>query len=210
MRAQKVGRNARYLIRAQIKLVKSLRKALGHLAKVVPPHVQYGQRLQPLERPTGVLDDVAVELKIGELCHPLEGVRLDLGDLVVAQTEHLDGLGQVGRDAAELVVIQVEAFQFPQLAEHVLSDLVRVEAVLKQHQPDQVGGVVEHALLDARDLVPLQVDVLDVRGDVGHVVQLATVAVHGGGEIGGTVALQGTVLVQAVGPEGLRMAPAAP
>ena len=162
MHAQKVGRNALYLIRAQIKLVKPLRQAHRHLAKVVLPHVQYGQRLQPLKRPSGVLDGVGVELKTGQLGHPLEGLRLDLGDLVVAQAELLDGLGQVGRDAGELVVIQVEAFQLPQLAEHILSDLVGVEAVLKQHQPDQVGGVVEHPVLDACDLVPLQVDILDV------------------------------------------------
>jgi hypothetical protein len=42
------------------------------------------------------------------------------------------------------------------------------------------------------------------------VVQVAAVAVHGGGVLGGTVALQGAVLVLAVGPEGLRPAPAAP
>lgn len=80
----------------------------------------------------------------------------------MAEPQVRDGLWQVGRNTCKLIVIQEELVQVLELAEYVLADLVRVELVVKQYNPDQVSSVVKHPVLNACDLVPLQVDVLNM------------------------------------------------
>lgn len=55
-----------------------------------------------------------------------------------------------------------DSCQVPEFAEHVLAYLVRLELMVEQHNPDQVGSMIKHPILDAVDLVALQVGVLDV------------------------------------------------
>lgn len=66
-----------------------------------------------------------------------------------------DGLWQVWRHTRKLIVIKQEAVQVPEFAEHILAYLVRLELVVEQHHPDQVGSIIKHPILDAVDLVEL-------------------------------------------------------
>lgn len=121
----------------------------------------------------------------------------------MTKSQLCDGLRQVWGHPCEFVVVQEEAVQVLQLAEDALADLVRVEPVVEQHEPDQVGGVVEHPVPDARDLVVLQVDVLDVGGDVRDMLEVSTVTVHRRGVARWAVTLQGAVRVLGPPAEGL-------
>lgn len=80
----------------------------------------------------------------------------------MSKSQIADGLWQVWRHTRELIVSKEEAVQVPEFAEHILAYLVRLELVVEQHNPDQVGSIIKHPILDAVDLVALQVGVLDV------------------------------------------------
>lgn len=64
---------------------------------------------------------------------------------------------------------------------------------MRQNHPHQVGGVVEHSILNACDLVMLQVDILYVGWNIGNMLQVAAVTVQSCGVGCWTITLQGAI-----------------
>ena len=170
----------------------------GQLLQLVVAHVQRQQPLGALEGAGDRLRGQLVVLQVhgGQVLLVGELAGGELGELVVHDLEFLQRLG--GRDDGlrQLVAVEVQLLQGTELVDGALGHLAVGEQVVVQDQPAEVGGhVVEHARLDLVDLVVLQVQILDASGHRGDGLQLAVVAVHGGGEADGAVALP-----EAVGP----------
>ena len=111
----------------------------------------------------------------------------------MVKMELSQGSGQWAGYPGQVVVVQIQPLQVPQLGENLPAHLITGDLVAMESNPEQPSGIVEDTLLDGRDLVVLEVDILHAGGDKGQVLEIAVVAVHGCGEVGGTVALLGAV-----------------
>lgn len=111
----------------------------------------------------------------------------------MVKMELSQGSRQWARHPGQVVVVQVQPLQVPQLGEDLLAHLITGDLVAMESNPEQPSGIVEDALLDGRDLVVLEVDIFHAGGDKRQVLEVAVVTVHGCGEIGGAVALLGAI-----------------
>ena len=116
----------------------------GHLPQDVVCQVELHEVLQVLEdvlAQVAVADAVVVEVQQHQVLHLVEGAGRDLGDLIAAEAELLQLLGQVVGDLLQLVPLHVEVEEVGDLLEHLAVDLA--DAVVGQVHPLQLGGVFE-------------------------------------------------------------------
>lgn len=69
---EETRRHALYVIKLQVELLQTLRETVGDFLQLVSPHIQGGERFQPIECTSNILYDISLELKAGQIGHPLE------------------------------------------------------------------------------------------------------------------------------------------
>lgn len=128
-----------------------------------------------------------------EVLKTLQSIVGDPRDLVVVEMEFPQGPRQRARHSGQVVVVQVQPLQVPQLRKDLPAHLITGDLVAMKSDPEQPGGIVKDAFLDGGDLIVLEVDILHAGGDKGQILEVAVVTVHGRGEVGWAVTLLGAV-----------------
>lgn len=192
-------------VAVQVELVDGGGHLGGHLPQGVVGQVELHEVLEALE---GVgLEDAVTQLVVlqvqqQEVLQLAEDPGRDPGDLVLAQPQLLQVPGQGCGHLFQLVLLHVEERQAGELLQHPLVHLSN--PVVVQVDPPQARGILEGLHRELSDEVVLEIEVMDAGRDDGDLPEVAAVAVEGGREVGGAVALPGTVRKDRRGPWGQR------
>lgn len=111
----------------------------------------------------------------------------------MVEMELPQGSRQRARHPGQVVVVQVQPLQVPQLREDLPAHFITSDLVVMESDPEQPRGIIKDTFLDGGYLVVLEVDILHAGGDEGQVFEVAVVTVHGCGKVRWAVALLGTV-----------------
>lgn len=70
--SEETRRHTLYVIKLKVELLQPLRKTAGDFLQLVSPHIQDGERFQPIECTSNIIYDISLELKAGQIGRPLE------------------------------------------------------------------------------------------------------------------------------------------